>query len=189
MPGFSVVNSPPRYQDTGQGAVGRIASWMAWTADPSPLIGPETTRIIRTDDNGVLTNDIPRPLGQGGCGLWQPILDGFSNGATSGGDNCFYNDDGDNAETLLYNNTGLLCTTDTTYPISEDGLSPGDIWSNGGVVSVVPGVTPNPSALAVYYGDITSLELVQLGGGDLPTISPSVGSLQLWNYFGSVYIA
>lgn len=89
MAGFSVVQSPSRWVDTGQGATGRIASWMAWTADPSPLIGPETTRLIRMDDNGVLTGDTPVPLGTGGCGTWAPILDGSSNGATSGGDNAF----------------------------------------------------------------------------------------------------
>lgn len=92
MAGFSVVQSPARYVDTGQGAAGRLASWTAWTADPSPLIGPETTRIIRMDDNGVLVGPPVVPFGNGGCGTWGPILDGSSNGATSGGDNCFYND-------------------------------------------------------------------------------------------------
>lgn len=97
MGGFSVSQGRPVFVDTGQGASGRIASWAAWTADPTPLVGPEDTRLIRTDDNGVLAGDPPLPLGTGGVGTWQPILDGASNnvsgdGAISGGQGCFYND-------------------------------------------------------------------------------------------------
>ncbi len=95
MAGFSVAQGSPRWQDTGQGAAGRLASWSAWTADPTPLFGPETTRIFRTDDNGVLAGDPPVPLGTGGCGAWEPFLDGAANyptgdGAVSGGQGCFY---------------------------------------------------------------------------------------------------
>lgn len=90
MGGFSVVQSPPRFVDTGQGASGRLASWMAWVSDPNPLMGPESTIILRTEDNGAASGDPnPLPLGTGGCGTWSAVLDGFSNGATSGGDNCF----------------------------------------------------------------------------------------------------
>jgi hypothetical protein len=95
MPGFSVAgNFQAAFQDTGQGASGRIASWMAWGADPNPLPGPEVTNILREDDNGAgIPGQTPVPLGQGGCGGWAPMLDGFSNGATSGGDNCFFQTD------------------------------------------------------------------------------------------------
>jgi hypothetical protein len=78
----------PAFQDTGQGASGRIAFWAAWTADPNPLPGPEQTNIWRSDDN--MGIGVRVPLGIGGCGSWSPFLDGFSNGATSGGDNCFF---------------------------------------------------------------------------------------------------
>lgn len=82
MPGFSVAGGGPAYQDTGQGASDRLASWSAFTADPSPMIEPLTSNILRQGDNeGTI------PLGQGGCPSWSPILDGSSNGATSGGDN------------------------------------------------------------------------------------------------------
>jgi hypothetical protein len=89
MPGFFVAQGRPGFVDTGQGASGRIASWGAWTADPNPLAGPEQTRILREDDNGALMGGPTVPLGQGGCGQWGVILDGSSNGATSGGDNPF----------------------------------------------------------------------------------------------------
>ena len=94
MNGFTVSpNNVPAFVDTSMGASGRIASWMAWTADPSPLQGPEATVIMREDDNGAGSGGTPVPLGQGGCGQWGAILDGSSNGATSGGDNCFFLDE------------------------------------------------------------------------------------------------
>lgn len=86
---FPPAANAPRFVDTGQGASGRLASWNAWTADPSPLTASESTIIWRSDDNMGL-GGVRVPLGQGGCGQWEPFLDGFSNGATSGGDNCFY---------------------------------------------------------------------------------------------------
>lgn len=65
------------FQDMGQGAAGRIASWQAWTADPSPAIAPQTTNILRDD-------------------TYEPMLDGSSQGlgggAISGGDNAFLQD-------------------------------------------------------------------------------------------------
>lgn len=82
MPGFSIASGSPNYQDTGQGASDRLASWLAWGADPSPMVEAGASNILRQDDNGGVT-----PLGQGGCGSWAPILDGSSNGSTSGGDN------------------------------------------------------------------------------------------------------
>lgn len=81
MPGFSLVPGSTVFQDTGQGASDRLSSWWAWIADPSPMTTPETTNILRQDDNGGTV-----PLGQGGVGSWSPILDGSSNGSTSGGD-------------------------------------------------------------------------------------------------------
>lgn len=85
MPGFTVGGGGPAFMDTGQGASDRAASWGAWTADPSPMVDPESSNILRQDDNGGVV-----PLGQGGCGSWGPVLDGSSNGATSGGDNPFF---------------------------------------------------------------------------------------------------
>lgn len=102
-------NSVPAFVDTGQGPVGRIASWSAWTADPTPLQGPEQTRIWRQDDNGAGIGEVGVPLGKGGCGSWGPVLDGSSNGATSGGDNCFY----------LYVPPAYL-TTDAGASITDD---------------------------------------------------------------------
>jgi hypothetical protein len=63
-------NNLPLYQDTGQGAAGRLASWVAWIADPSPMLASQTTVLIRDDG-------------------FDPVLDDTSTGATSGGDQAF----------------------------------------------------------------------------------------------------
>ena len=75
------------------------------------------------------------------------------------------------------------------YPSAPDGLPPGSVWSNGLAVSIIPGITPNPSAPPVYYGSITPVGLFSLGGGNLPTSPPTPGSLQLWNNGGLACVA
>lgn len=91
----------------------------------------------------------------------------------------------------LSDNGGVLnvLAPATGYPTSTSGLAAGSIWSNNGVVSVVPGVTPNPSAPAVYFGQITASQLLTLGGGNLPTTQPGISTGQLWNNGDEVCIA
>ena len=94
------------------------------------------------------------------------------------------------ASTNLVNSSGVLHVMPATgYPTSPSGLVFGAVWSNSGVVTVVPGVTPNPSAAPVYFGAISSAQLLVLGGGNLPTTAPTSGSLQLWNNSGVVNVA
>jgi hypothetical protein len=83
----------------------------------------------------------------------------------------------------------LIVLSGSGYPTSTSGLVAGAIWSNGGNVSVVPGVLPNPFAPPVYFGSISSSVLLALGGGNLPLISQSPGSGQLWNNGGEVSIS
>jgi hypothetical protein len=88
------------------------------------------------------------------------------------------------------NDGGVLwMTAPLNYPTSSLGLPAGAVWYNGGTVSVVPGVTPNPAAPPVYFGSITAASLLALGGGDLPLTNPGVGTLQLWNNGGVISIA
>jgi hypothetical protein len=82
--------------------------------------------------------------------------------------------------TLLVQTGGVLITLDPTWPLDPAGLAPGSFWSNGGVVIVVPGVVPDPTAPPVIFGQITSTELLSLGGGNLPLSDPGVLN-QLWN--------
>lgn len=92
--------------------------------------------------------------------------------------------------------TGLVDTADalhvtilTGWPTSSTGLPPGSVWSNAGVVTVVPGITPNPFAPPLVFGVVTSSYLLLIGGGDLPLSNPGVGSGILWNNAGIVNVA
>ncbi|MBU9525062.1 hypothetical protein [Burkholderia multivorans] len=87
------------------------------------------------------------------------------------------------------NNGGLLTMQFAfTYPTNPTGLSAGSVWWNGGVVSVIPGVTPDPSAPPLYFSTTSPAELLALGGGNLPLSNPGVTG-QLWNNGGAISIA
>lgn len=92
--------------------------------------------------------------------------------------------------TGLTNVAGVLHVTILTgWPTSATGLAAGSVWSNAGVVTVVPGQTPNPFASPMFFGVVTSAGLLALGGGNLPLSNPGVGSGQLWNNSNVVDIA
>jgi hypothetical protein len=76
-----------------------------------------------------------------------------------------------------------------TYPTSPLGLAAGAVWWNGGVISVIPGHTPDPSAPPLYFQYTFPAQLLSLGGGNLPLSNPGVGSGQLWNNGGVVCAA
>lgn len=92
--------------------------------------------------------------------------------------------------TGLTNVAGTLGVTNTAgWSTSSLGLAPGQVWVNSGIANVIPGITPNPFATPVFFGLITAPQLLVLGGGNLPTSNPGVGSLQLWNNANVVSIA
>jgi hypothetical protein len=92
--------------------------------------------------------------------------------------------------TGLVDDGGVLQVTNLTgWPTSTSMLAAGSVWSNGSLVSVISGVTPDPFAAPVFYGMITSAQLLTLGGGNLPLSNPGVGTGQLWNNGGVVSIA
>lgn len=93
-------------------------------------------------------------------------------------------------QSITFVNDGgvLQMTGPLGYPSSPAGLAAGAVWYNGGTVSVVPGVTPNPAAPPVYFGVVTASELFSLGGGDLPLSDP-VNANQLWNNGGLISIS
>lgn len=87
----------------------------------------------------------------------------------------------------FYNDGGVLwMTAPLTYPTSSVGLSAGAVWFNGGTVSVVPG--GSGTGLPVYFGTITAAQLLEQGGGGLPTTNPNNAN-QLWNNSGVVCIS
>lgn len=93
----------------------------------------------------------------------------------------------------LGNNGGVLIVLNSTgWPSAPDGLAAGSVWENGapnGTVNVVPGITPNPSAVPVYFGRITGVQLLALGGGNIPITPGPAGSRQLWNVGGEIQIS
>ncbi|MCM2546203.1 hypothetical protein ACVCII_03990 [Burkholderia glumae] len=87
------------------------------------------------------------------------------------------------------NNGGVLTMNyPLTYPTSPTGLAAGAVWWNGGVISVIPGITPDPSAPPLFFSSTFPPQLLALGGGNLPLTNPGVSG-QLWNDGGVVAIA
>ena len=74
------------------------------------------------------------------------------------------------------------------YPTSPAGLIDGAVWSNGLAVAVVPGVSPDPLAPPIYFGEVNAVGLQVLGGGDLPLSNPGVLN-QLWNDAGQIAVS
>lgn len=88
------------------------------------------------------------------------------------------------------NDGGLLqMVTALSYPSSPTSLPAGSVWYNGGLISVVPGITPNPLAPPLYFATTTPTLLLATGGGNLPLTMPTPGSGQLWNNGGVIAIA
>lgn len=92
--------------------------------------------------------------------------------AIAGGVNGFFNDGG-----------FLGVISSAGYPSSATGLADGAVWDAGGVVYIIPGVTPNPAAPPLFFGIVTAPQLLSSGGGNLPTTDPN-NALQLWNNAG-----
>jgi len=86
-------------------------------------------------------------------------------------------------------NGGFLILLSPTFPTRDVGLEPGALWSNDGVVCIVPGNTPVPDASPIFFHLLTASQLLAIGGADLPLSKPADGSGQLWNNGGSVCVA
>jgi hypothetical protein len=92
--------------------------------------------------------------------------------------------------TGLVDNGGMLGITDATgWPSSSSMLPAGAVWDDGGIASIVPGATPDPFAAPVFFGLVTSAQLLAIGGANLPTANPGIGTGQLWNNGGFVWVA
>ena len=82
---------------------------------------------------------------------------------------------------FLYNAGGVLgVLPGAGYPTSFSGLSAGDLWSNGGLVSIVPPTSPGP-APPIYFPGVSASVLLATGGANLPTSPGATGSGILWN--------
>jgi hypothetical protein len=97
--------------------------------------------------------------------------------------------DFDSTGEFFTDNHGVLQISGTVnYPSSIVGLPPGAIWSNTGVLCVVPGITPNPAAPGVFLGLISPDVLLLLGGGNLPITNPN-HPYQFWNNGGVICVS
>lgn len=82
---------------------------------------------------------------------------------------------------FLYNTGGALgVLPGAGWPTSFVGLSPGDLWSNGGLASIVPSTTPGP-APPIYFPGVSSSVLLATGGVNLSDTPGPTGSGILWN--------
>ena len=91
---------------------------------------------------------------------------------------------------VAFSNNGNLLTLNAAldYPTSPIGLAAGSVWYNGGVICVVAGVTPDPTAAPLYFSSTTPQQLLELGGGNLPLTNPNNAG-QLWNDGGAIAIS
>lgn len=82
---------------------------------------------------------------------------------------------------FLYSTGGALgVLTGAGYPTALGALPAGSLWSNGGLVSIVPPTTPAP-APPVYFPGVSASALLATGGANLPTSPGPAGSGILWN--------
>jgi hypothetical protein len=108
-----------------------------------------------------------------GFGVENDYISGWSVGAWSEAI-------GESAATNLLNDGGVLTLQPGIVWPTTSGGAPGSFWSNGGVVSVVPGATLDPTFSPTFFNVITANQLQLLNGGDLAWAQPPSGSGQLW---------
>ena len=75
------------------------------------------------------------------------------------------------------------------WPTSPIGLPAGSFYLNGTTICIVMPVSPNPTALPVYFGSVTAAQLLALGGANIPVIPPAAGTNQFYNSGGQLCIA
>jgi len=81
----------------------------------------------------------------------------------------------------------LMTVPSPLFPTSDAGLSNGDIWNNGEVMTVFGTTTPNPAAPLIYFVGLTVAELVSAGGANLPLTNAGLAG-SLWNNGGVICI-
>jgi len=81
----------------------------------------------------------------------------------------------------------LLLTNQTGWPTV--GGAPGSLYNLNGAIGCVPPTTPNPAAPPVVFGAVTSVQLLSIGGANLPVTSPAIGSNIIWNNGGLLCVA
>ena len=65
------------------------------------------------------------------------------------------------------------------YPVNTSLLSAGALYYDGGLIGIVPGITPDPTVRPPSYPGVTPQGLLDFGGGNLPLLPGAYGTL--WN--------
>jgi hypothetical protein len=86
-------------------------------------------------------------------------------------------------------NGGVLTAGIDIFPKSDFELSPGDVWSNEGVINVVPGFEPAIIPSVFVFGLITAAQLLEAGAAGITTSKPTVGSNLLYLVGDEIWIA
>jgi len=88
----------------------------------------------------------------------------------------------------LQNDGGVVfMDTPWEFPVTSNGLLPGQIYWDGGVLAIVPGLTFDPSQPPLYLSDPSWLVLLS-GAGGMPTTIPGNHDQRLCNVGGVVCI-
>lgn len=84
----------------------------------------------------------------------------------------------------LFNDGGLMQLTDPSqWPTSGSGLLPGDFYTISGAIYIVPGFPPGPFPKVLIDGSVSSLQLLGIGGANLPVTDPAFTG-QYWSNGG-----
>lgn len=88
----------------------------------------------------------------------------------------------------LHNDGGVVyMLTPWEFPVTASGLLPGQIWWDGGVLAIVPGLAFDPSQPPLYLSSPSWLVLLD-GAASMPLSNPGHLDQRLWNNGGVVCI-
>lgn len=90
----------------------------------------------------------------------------------------------------LINDGGVVELVDAAgYPLSPLGLSAGALWTEGGIIVVIPGAMPPHIVMQpLLFTGLTASQLLRNGGANLPTDPTGLIEDQVWNNGGLVCV-
>jgi hypothetical protein len=126
----------------------------------------------------IILASFDQPLTHSPRTWWTMMLSGVgsvSGGTTPGSDG-------------LGNDNGVLLLTNQLGWPTVSG-APGSLYNIVGLVYCTPPTNPSAGAPPVTFGFVSSTQLLVIGGANLPTSGPPVGSNIIWNNKGLLCIA
>lgn len=90
----------------------------------------------------------------------------------------------------LINDGGVVQLVDASgFPLDPGGLNAGALWTNGGIVVVVPGGHTQPGTAPLLFTGLTASQLLRNGGANLPTSPTGLSADRVWNNGGLVCVS